>query len=141
MSASLKKGTEIFFQGMLLVKQAHEDWQQKTLLMRWIEKDGGSVMFFVTGEAYAFFNAMETMRIYEGTLRPTSVQNAELLQIDTTRKSRSPEVRYAQEYVEVLRAAFPPDTDRQHTLAPLDDCVTSTRTGDCLLYTSPSPRD
>ena len=61
---------------MLLVKQAHEDWQQKTLLMRWNEKDGRSVMFFVTGEAYAFFNAMETMRIYEGTLRPTSVQNA-----------------------------------------------------------------
>ena len=61
---------------MLLVKQPHDDWQQKTLLLRWVEKDGGSVMFYVTGEAYAFFDAMETMRIYEGTIRSTSIQNA-----------------------------------------------------------------
>ena len=76
MLTSLRKGKNNQFQGMLIVKAHRTDYDTPTLLLRWLEQNGASVAFFVTGEARDLFLHMETMCIYEGEVRGTCVQNA-----------------------------------------------------------------
>ena len=61
MLTSLRKGKNNQFQGMLIVKEHRTDYDTPTLLLRWLEQNGASVAFFVTGEARDLFLHMETM--------------------------------------------------------------------------------
>ena len=62
---------------MLIVKAEPESWKTKPLLLHFLEKNGASVVFQVTGDAKTALKKLEPLRIYEITVAGKCVKRVD----------------------------------------------------------------
>ncbi len=76
MASQLKRTGSFDYVAMLVAKSKPHGWQPETLLLRFVEQNGASSMFTVTGDGIGSFDACELFRIYEMPLNGRCVRSS-----------------------------------------------------------------
>ena len=77
MASQLKRAGSFNYVAMLVAKAKPRGWQRETLLLRFVEQNGVSSMFIVTGDGIYNFDVCELLRIYEMPLTGRCVRSSQ----------------------------------------------------------------
>lgn len=75
--SSLKRTGSNKYVAMLVAKTLPANWSPRTLLLRFVEQNGASTCFRVSGDAIPSYDALEKWRIYDMTIAGSCVKTAD----------------------------------------------------------------